>query len=82
MVRSILIGLDGSVYSCSALQLGICWTQRFDALLVGLGVIDEPTIRKSGTGTAPSGAFVSHGCLRRVSWFVGLDSAGVRCAKP
>ena len=46
MVRSILIGLDGSVYSRSALQLGICWAQRFDALLVGLGVIDKPTIRK------------------------------------
>jgi nucleotide-binding universal stress UspA family protein len=28
-------------------ELGIRWAQQFDALLVGLGVIDEPTIRKS-----------------------------------
>jgi hypothetical protein len=45
MLKSILIGLDGSAYSTTALELGIRWARRFDALLVGLGVIDEPTIR-------------------------------------
>jgi nucleotide-binding universal stress UspA family protein len=45
MLKSILIGLDGSAYSTAAVELGIRWARRFDALLVGLGVIDEPTIR-------------------------------------
>lgn len=44
MLRTILVGLDGSVYSTSAIELGIRWAQRSGALLVGLGVIDEPTI--------------------------------------
>lgn len=44
MLRSILVGVDGSAYSVAAMELGIRWEQRFDALLVGLGVIDEPTI--------------------------------------
>jgi nucleotide-binding universal stress UspA family protein len=46
MVRSILIGLDGSAYSASALELGVRWARELGTLLVGLGVIDEPTIRR------------------------------------
>jgi nucleotide-binding universal stress UspA family protein len=46
MLKSILVGLDGSAYSTAATELGIRWARRFDALLVGLGVIDEPTIRE------------------------------------
>jgi len=38
--------LDGSVYSTSAVGLGICWAQCWDAVLVGLGIVDAPTIRK------------------------------------
>ncbi len=44
MLRSILIGLDESAYSSEALELGIRWARRFDAILVGLGIVDEPTI--------------------------------------
>ena len=44
MLRTILIGLDASPYSSAAVELGIRWARRFDALLVGLGIIDEPTI--------------------------------------
>jgi nucleotide-binding universal stress UspA family protein len=46
VVRSIVIGLDGTAYSSSAIELGLRWARRFDALLVGLGVLDEPTIRQ------------------------------------
>lgn len=46
MPRSILIGLDGSAYGKAAVELGIEWAKRFDLMLVGLGVIDEPTIVK------------------------------------
>jgi nucleotide-binding universal stress UspA family protein len=55
MLRSILVGLDGSVSSASALELGIRWARRFDALLIDLGIIDEPTIcRREPTGIGGS----------------------------
>ena len=46
MLKSILIGLDGSPSSGAAVELGIQWAKRFNALLVGLGIVDEATIRK------------------------------------
>jgi nucleotide-binding universal stress UspA family protein len=47
MLRSILVGLDGSDYSRSAVAAGIYLARKTNALLVGLGVIDEPTIREA-----------------------------------
>jgi nucleotide-binding universal stress UspA family protein len=44
MVQSIMIGLDGSPQSISAIALGLRWARRFGVFLVGLGIIDEPTI--------------------------------------
>ncbi len=44
MLKSILVGLDGSAYSQTAVELGLHWAKRHDALLVGLGIIDEITI--------------------------------------
>jgi nucleotide-binding universal stress UspA family protein len=46
MLKSMLVGLDGSPYSASAIDLGICWAKRHDALLVGVGIIDEPGITR------------------------------------
>ncbi len=46
MPRSILVGLDGSPFSAAAVEVGIRWARRADALLVGLGIVDEPTIRQ------------------------------------
>lgn len=46
MLKSILIGLDGSEYSTAAVELGIRWAKKLDALLVGLGVVDEASICK------------------------------------
>ena len=45
MLKSILIGLDESPYCDAAVTVGINWAKRFDCLLVGLGVVDEPAIR-------------------------------------
>jgi nucleotide-binding universal stress UspA family protein len=45
MLRSILVGLDGSDYSRSAVDVGIYLARKTEALLVGLGVVDEPAIR-------------------------------------
>jgi nucleotide-binding universal stress UspA family protein len=44
-MRSILVGLDGSEDCLPAVDLGIRWAKRFDSLLVGIGVVDEPAIR-------------------------------------
>jgi len=41
----MLVGLDESPFSEAAVTLGIDWAKRFDCLLVGIGVIDEPSIR-------------------------------------
>ena len=60
MLRSILVGLDGSPNSRSAVDLGIGWAQKFDATLVGLGVIDEPTIRKPEPAPIGGGSFKKH----------------------
>ncbi len=46
MLSSILVGLDGSDYSHSAIEAGIYLARKTGALLVGLGVVDEPTIRE------------------------------------
>lgn len=47
MLRSILVGLDGSEYSHSAIEVGIYLSRRTGAMLVGLGVVDEPSIREA-----------------------------------
>jgi nucleotide-binding universal stress UspA family protein len=47
MLRSILVPLDGSVHSITAVDLAVAWGERFGARLVGVGVIDEPTIWKA-----------------------------------
>jgi nucleotide-binding universal stress UspA family protein len=44
-MQSILVGLDGSDDCSPAIDLGINWAKRFDSLLVGIGVVDEPAIR-------------------------------------
>jgi nucleotide-binding universal stress UspA family protein len=47
----MLVGLDGSASSAAAVELGQRWARRFDAVLVGLGVVDEPGIcRPEPTG--------------------------------
>ncbi len=57
----MLIGLDGSEFSEQALELGIRWAKQTGAGLVGLGVIDEPTICRA----EPVGAWGSHYKRRR-----------------
>ncbi len=56
MIRAILIGLDGSAYSDAALELAIAWARRFDCMLVGVAIVDEPTIR----GHEPIRAVAGH----------------------
>jgi nucleotide-binding universal stress UspA family protein len=44
MLQSMVVGLDGSVYSTRAVEFGICWARHWNAVLVGLGVVDAPAI--------------------------------------
>ncbi len=57
MLKSILIGLDGSHYSQVALELGLQWAKRCDAVLVGW---ESSTYRQStATSRYPSAAACS-----------------------
>lgn len=48
MLKSLLMGLDGSTNSHAVLELGLRWAKRFDALVVGMGIVDEQTLCTSG----------------------------------
>ncbi|HKI19821.1 MAG TPA: universal stress protein, partial [Isosphaeraceae bacterium] len=45
MPGRILIGLDTPKHGAVVAELGIRWAQRSGAVLVGLGIVDEPGIR-------------------------------------
>lgn len=57
MAKRILIGLDGSVYSQSAIELGIELAKKDDSLLVGLGVIDIEGIEKDAAGAGAGASY-------------------------
>lgn len=86
MLRTILVGLDGSAYSAAAVELGIRWAKKFDAMLVGLAVIDEPSIRKPQPVPLGGSAFREQrdaallaDARRNAEQFLG--SFSVRCAE-
>lgn len=54
MLRSALVALDGSAYSEAAVALAIDWARRYRARLLGVGVLDVPSIR--GAEPVPLGA--------------------------
>jgi len=55
MLRSILIGLDGSSDCEAAVELGLAWAKEHDALAVGLSVVDESGIIVSAQASFASG---------------------------
>lgn len=57
MLRSILVGLDGFACSDSAVDLGIEWAKRLNALVIGLGIVDEPGIRRPELVSIGGGSF-------------------------
>jgi nucleotide-binding universal stress UspA family protein len=85
MIRSILLGVDGSEHSQTALELGIRWARQANALLVGIGVIDEPAIRHAGAVPLGGGQFkkerddtLVHEATVRIEQF--LSRFAIRCA--
>jgi nucleotide-binding universal stress UspA family protein len=47
MLKTLMVGLDGSDDAVPALDLGLRWARAHDALLVGCGVVDVPGIELS-----------------------------------
>jgi len=54
MLRSALVALDGSPHSEAATTLAVDWARRSGAELLGLGIVDEHSIR--GAEAVPLGA--------------------------
>ena len=44
MIRRALVAMDGSAHGAAAATLAIEWARRFDAELIGLGILDKPSI--------------------------------------
>jgi nucleotide-binding universal stress UspA family protein len=55
MLRSILIGLDGSNDGEAAVELGLAWAKEHDALAVGVSIVDESGILISEQAMFASG---------------------------
>jgi len=57
MFRSVLVALDGSAYSQIAADLAIDWAGRYGAHLLGLGILDAPTIERAEPVPLGAGAY-------------------------
>jgi len=44
MLRSMLVALDESAWSCTATTLALEWATRLDARLIGLALVDETSV--------------------------------------
>jgi len=60
MIRKILVALDGSEFSTAAVELAVGWARRFGAELVGLGIVDAPTISRGELVSIGGTAFKRH----------------------
>lgn len=86
MLRSILVGLDGSPTGDSAVELAIRWARRLDAMLAGIAVVDEPTILRpepvpvgAGPYKLSRDAALMEDARRQVEQLLGRFSA--RCSE-
>ena len=84
MLRSILVGLDGSDFSESAVELGIDWARRHNAVLVGVGVASAGSPAASEPVSAGVGAasqqVVAPDTRRSAGAEVFLDRFTRRCS--
>jgi nucleotide-binding universal stress UspA family protein len=85
-LRTILVGLDGSPEGAAAVDLSLRWARATGARLVGLGVVDEPTIRRAEPVPMGAGYFKHEkderllaDARRRVEEI--LDDFASRCAE-
>ncbi|MFO0909934.1 MAG: universal stress protein [Isosphaeraceae bacterium] len=85
MLRSLMAAIDGTPASDAVLDLAIRWGRRFDALVVGMTIVDEPGLH--GSEEMIAGETYFHklneeilGDMRR-SAEQALSRAAVRCAE-
>lgn len=57
MIRSILVGVDGSPWSERALEWSLRWSKASQAMVIGLGIIDSPSIQGGTAVPMGGGAF-------------------------
>lgn len=57
MLRTILVASDGSPFSATATTLALDWGARFGARLIGLGILDEPSITGGEAVSIGGGAY-------------------------
>ena len=57
MLSSILVALDGSPCSFAATTLALDWRRRFNARLLGLGIVDDVGIRRPEPVPLGAGAY-------------------------
>lgn len=85
MLRTLLVGIDASPESSGVMELAIRWAKQYDALLVGIGIVDEPGIH--GPEEALVGAVyfekLNQSLLRDSRRLVDLllERCAVRCAE-
>jgi nucleotide-binding universal stress UspA family protein len=60
VLRSLLVALDGSPHSDTAAVLACEWARRFGAQLLGLGVLDEPSIDRGEPVPMGASGFKKH----------------------
>jgi len=56
-LKTVLVALDGSACSITATTLALDWARRFDARLLGLGIVDESSIRRPEPVPIGAGAY-------------------------
>jgi nucleotide-binding universal stress UspA family protein len=67
VIRSILVGLDGSSEADAAVELTLRWADVTGARVVGLAIVDEPAIRRGAPVSPIAGYYPSqHGDERVV----------------
>jgi nucleotide-binding universal stress UspA family protein len=57
MLKTVLVALDGSACGFTATTLALDWARRFDARLLGLGIVDEPSIHRPEPVPVGMGAY-------------------------
>jgi nucleotide-binding universal stress UspA family protein len=91
MIRRALVAIDGSANAAAAVTLALEWARRFRIELLGLGILDKPSITRPQPVPLGGGAYKHHrdetlleDAHRRVLAFLGefqrrCDAEGARC---
>lgn len=86
MLRSMLLGLDASAWSQSAVELGLRWAGGANTLVAAIGIIDEPTICQAEPVPLGASGFKKERDERRLAEARGqveqfLSQFALRCAE-